>query len=106
MYVGKTKRRNLLLLKMPGLSPRAWGRQFPVLRLLPVLGFIPACVGKTFLSSVAGLQARVYPRVYGEDNLSWLLNWIALGSSLRVWGRQQKYIDFKLILSFEIAIFY
>ena len=71
-----------------GSSPRVRGKQVCTCHCGATLRLIPACAGKTGLSSLIDAQTRAHPRVCGE-NLDYKdpANWWK-GSSPRVRGKR------------------
>ncbi len=69
-----------------GLSPRVRGNQSSPKQSRLLCRSIPACTGKPALDCGTMWRRRVYPRVYGETNMEYVLHVPNLGLSPRVRG--------------------
>ena len=69
-----------------GSSPRVWGTSVKAHAGIPVIRFIPACVGNIDLLVVCHGNPPVHPRVCGEHNSYLPVRKSSCGSSPRVWG--------------------
>ena len=85
MY-GESRRRRSAVGSAAGLSPRVRGIRQTSLRPTCGLGSIPACTGNPIWNSPCSSVVRVYPRVYGESQLTPADRIPAEGLSPRVRG--------------------
>ena len=77
----------MLMMALPGSSPRVRGKLNPDRAPGRRLGLIPACAGKTIPAYEAISEDRAHPRVCGENWDSARMKWPRLGSSPRVRGK-------------------
>ena len=71
-----------------GSSPRVRGKPHVVEALVPPVGLIPACAGKTWCTGAGASSCRAHPRVCGENNLRIRSLPSVIGSSPRVRGKR------------------
>ncbi len=67
--------------------PRVWGRRFCCCTIQFLTGNTPTCVGKTNRADKSHKSAWKHPNVCGEDNKGKIMDYKALETPPRVWGR-------------------
>ena len=84
---GENRYRLKLAIHGVGSSPRVRGKLMTSLPALVPVGLIPACAGKTQLSSKTAWRRWAHPRVCGENSTSGVRITDRTGSSPRVRGK-------------------
>ena len=67
--------------------PRAWGRLFLMVFIIPLFGNTPTCVGKTLKNKLWPHEKKKHPHVRGEDLLALIAPRRCVETPPRAWGR-------------------
>ena len=70
-----------------GSSPRVWGQVPQLSKLTPSLGIIPTRMGTRIRLKRQDLPTQDHPHAYGDKSMQRSANFLARGSSPRVWGQ-------------------
>ncbi len=76
--------------KLPGSTPRVWGKVYSLLICNPSFRFNPTCVGKRSSLKFPSNLSPVQPHVCGEKPISLRSDIVIVGSTPRVWGKEHE----------------